>query len=78
VKAGLDAKKAGGETAVAEWKARRDVERLEHRAERAEEYAGATMLFAWGAVQEANAAILDAIVARTDAAEAKLHATARN
>ena len=71
MKANVDAKKASADSAVAEWKAKRNVERLEHRADIAEDYATATVDVAWGAFQEATAAILDAIVARADAEEAK-------
>jgi hypothetical protein len=45
-------------------------------AEPAGAYTTATTMFAWGAVEEANAAILDAIVARADADEARGKATA--
>ncbi len=74
VKTGAEAKKAEAASAIAEWKTRLDLQRLEHRADHAEEYASATTLFAWGAVQEADAAILDAIVARADFEEAKIRA----
>jgi hypothetical protein len=77
MKASLDAKKAEADTTVAEWKARREVERLKHRADRAEEYASSVVVVAWGAFQEANAAILDAVVARADADEAKQGAPAK-
>ena len=72
MKVGLEAKKTGAEATIAEWKAKLDLHRLEGRAEHAEEYATATTLFAWGAAQEASAAILEAIVARADAEEAKV------
>jgi hypothetical protein len=76
MKAYADAKKATVETAVSEWKAKRNVERLESRADDVEAYAATAVAFAWGAVGEANAAILDAMVARADADEAKEAATA--
>jgi hypothetical protein len=56
------------ETAVSEWKAKRRVERLESRADDLEAYAATAVAFAWGAV---DAAILDAMVARADADEAR-------
>jgi hypothetical protein len=71
MKANVEAKKASADAAVAEWKARRDLDHLEHRADRAEDYANAAVVVAWGAFQEATAAILDAIAARADADEAK-------
>jgi hypothetical protein len=46
------------------------VEQLLRRAERAEDYATAAVLFAWGSAEEAGAAILEALVARIDAEEA--------
>ena len=76
MKTGAETKKAEAASAIAEWKAKLDLQRLEHRADHAEEYATATTLFAWGAVQEADAAILDAIVARADFDVAKGRAVA--
>lgn len=75
MKTGAGAKKAEADSTIAGWKTRLDLQRLEHRADGAEEYATATTLFAWGAVQEADAAILDAIVARADFDEAKERAS---
>jgi hypothetical protein len=46
------------------------VDRLVARAERAEEYASAALRFAWGSIEEASFAVLEAIVARVDANEA--------
>jgi hypothetical protein len=73
MKANVDAKKSSAAAAVAEWKAKRNIERLEHRADIAEDYATAAVDVAWGSFQEATAAILDAIVARADAEEAKVN-----
>ncbi len=67
----LDAKKAQTDATVAEWKAKRDVQRLERRAEDAEEYASAAFVIAWEAINEADAALLEALAARIDAEEAK-------
>ena len=44
-----------------------DVERLLGRADQAEEYASAALQFAWGSMEEASSAILEAMVARLDA-----------
>ncbi len=60
MKAALDAKTAD-----------RTVGRLQHRAERAEEYAAAALVVARGAVEEAHAAILAAAAARADADDAE-------
>jgi hypothetical protein len=46
------------------------VEQLLRRAEQAEDYATAAVLFASGSVEEASAALLEALVARIDAEEA--------
>jgi hypothetical protein len=56
----VDAKKATLDAAVAAWKAERNVERLEFRAQDAEAYAAAAVALASGAVDEANAAVLEA------------------
>ncbi|BAY23958.1 hypothetical protein NIES2100_37510 [Calothrix sp. NIES-2100] len=50
---------------VEEWKASREVKKLEHRAGKAEDYA-ATFL-AMAKMEEAEKAILEAIAARLDA-----------
>jgi hypothetical protein len=71
MKANVEAKRSSADAAVAEWKAKRNLERLEHRADIAENYATAAVDVAWGSFQVATAAILDAIVARADAEDAK-------
>jgi hypothetical protein len=64
---------ATGGASVVQSKAPRDVEQLLRRAERAEDYATAAVLFASGSAEEASAAILEALVARIDAEEAMVN-----
>jgi hypothetical protein len=64
MKASMD---AGEAAAAGERRAERNVERLQHRAAHAEQYAFAALVVAWGAIEEAHAAILDAAAARADA-----------
>ena len=71
MKVQAEAKKSETDAAVAEWKAGRELERLELRADAAERYANAALVVAVGAIEEAHAAILDAIAARQDAEGAK-------
>lgn len=71
MKVRADAKKVETDAAVAEWKARRDLERLDRRADDAERHAAAALVVAVGAIEEADAAVLDAMTARRDAEEAK-------
>jgi hypothetical protein len=52
---------------ISQWKAKREVRKLNARADRAEDYAADAIDFAAAAVDEADAAILDAVVARLDA-----------
>ena len=56
--------------AVQEWKAKRQAELLELRAEDAESYADATTAIAEAAIEEARTAALEAIEARREADEA--------
>jgi hypothetical protein len=70
MKVRAEAKKAETDATVAEWKARRELKRLERRADDAEQYANAALVVAVGAIEEAHAAILDAITARQDAEDA--------
>jgi hypothetical protein len=55
----------------AKWKAKREAKKLSARAERAEAYASDTVALALASIDEAEAAILDAVVARMDADAAK-------
>jgi hypothetical protein len=74
MKAGVEAKKAGADNSVADWKAKLNIQRLEHRAVLAEDYATAVTVIAGGALEEANLAIYDAMIARADVEVAKAQA----
>jgi hypothetical protein len=52
---------------VEEWKASREVKKLEHRADQAEGYANTTIFLAMATMEEAETATLAAIAARLDA-----------
>ncbi|MFH7024084.1 MAG: hypothetical protein ACHBN1_01430 [Heteroscytonema crispum UTEX LB 1556] len=52
---------------VEEWKASREVKKLEHRAGKAEDYAATATFLAMATMEEAEKAILEAIAARLDA-----------
>jgi hypothetical protein len=67
LKARADQKVAESMEAINEWKAKREVRKLNARAERAEEYAGAAMVLALVSIDEAEQAILEAVAARMDA-----------
>ncbi len=56
---------------IAEWEHQHEVEKLERRADRAEEYAASAVYLASAAIDEAELAILDAIGARLLAEDAK-------
>jgi tRNA G10 N-methylase Trm11 len=66
----VEAKKTETTALVAEWKANRDRKKLEKRAERARKYAEACMEVALFSAAEAEEAILVAVAARRDAADA--------
>jgi hypothetical protein len=68
--AAVVASQATSAAMVADWRAHGEVEKLVSRAERAEDFALAAVRFAWGSMEEACAAILEAVVARFDADEA--------
>lgn len=65
----LEAKKSELHSQIDEWKAKREVEKLVSRADRAENYAASAIVFAAAAVQEAQIAVLEAIEARIAADE---------
>ncbi len=67
----LAAKKAQSDATIAEWKAKGDAKSLEEEAAWAEDYATLVFEVASQAVDEANAAFLDALEARRDAEVAK-------
>jgi len=56
--------------AIAGWKQRREVAKLQRRAERAEDYAIDAVTFAAADFEEAEAAVYDALTARFEAEEA--------
>lgn len=64
-------KKAETEAKITGWKTRRELDKLERRAEDAEEYAAHAVLVAVSAVDEADVAMLEAIAARIEADEAQ-------
>jgi hypothetical protein len=66
-----DQKMAETREGINEWKAKREVRKLNARAERAEAYAEATMVLALASIDEAEEAILDAVAARKDAEAAQ-------
>jgi hypothetical protein len=55
------------QSSVDEWKASREVKKLEHRAEKAEDYASTSVFLALAMIEEAEAATLTAICDRMDA-----------
>jgi chromosome segregation ATPase len=60
--------------AVSEWKAKRETRKLNARADRAEAYAADAIDFVVASIDEAELAILDAVMARIDAdADAIVH-----
>jgi hypothetical protein len=76
MKANLEAKKAEADASVTDWKAKLDIKRLEGRAELAEDYAASALYFACDAVEDASAAIYDAMLARAEAFDVRQRATA--
>ena len=67
----LDSKKQESDDAIAQWKHNREVEKLEKRADKAEDNAAACVVIAAAAIDDAQFAILEAIGARLLAEEAK-------
>lgn len=66
MKANLEEKKAETEANIAQWKQQRHVKKLDRRAERAEEDAYWSVLWAADAIDQANLATLEAVAARID------------
>jgi membrane protein involved in colicin uptake len=60
-------KKSEGAAAIEQWKADREAKKLAHRADEAESYAAAEIEIAAATIDEAEQAVLEAIVARMDA-----------
>lgn len=52
---------------IEEWKTSREIQKLEHRADKAEDYAATMIFLAMATMQEAEEATLAAIAARLDA-----------
>ena len=77
VKAWADGKKAVTAENIAEWKAQRQVRKLTDRADDAESYAVAAMQIAAAAVDAAETAAVEAVVARIDADAAQSPATTK-
>jgi hypothetical protein len=67
LKARAEQKVADTKEAVSEWKAKHETRKLNARAERSEAYAADAIDFALASLDEAEEAILDAVVARLDA-----------
>ena len=67
MKAWAEEKKIMTQDKIAQWKRERDTKKLASRADRSEDYAIAAMQFAGAAIDEAEKATVEAIVARMDA-----------
>lgn len=76
LKARAELKIAQVKDAVQEWKANREINKLNARADRAEQYAADAVYVAIAALNEAEEAIFDAVVARMDADSVGAHAAA--
>jgi hypothetical protein len=71
IKEWADEKKAATSDKIAEWKAKRDLSKLQGRADNAERYAAAASAVAVAALDEAEEAALEAWLARRDANSAQ-------
>ena len=67
IKKWVDERKASAQEKIAEWKSKRDMSKLQSRAESAERYAAATAFMALAAIDEAEEASLEAWLAGKDA-----------
>ena len=67
MKSWIDEKKEMTQDAIAQWKAQRNAKKLGSRADRSEDYAVVATQYAGAAIDEAERAVLEAIVARMDA-----------
>jgi hypothetical protein len=70
-KAWFEEKKTATSEKIAAWKSQHDVKKLASHAESAEQYAVASMQLAAAAVDEAERAAVEAVVARMDADDAQ-------
>ena len=77
VKAWAQEKKTITSDKIAEWKAQRQVKKLVDRADGAASYAAASMQVAAAAVDEAERAVVEAIVAQMDSDAVQAPATAK-
>ncbi|WP_373547130.1 hypothetical protein [Chamaesiphon sp.] len=73
LKTQFEEKEAEVRSSVDEWKASREINKLEHRAEKAEDYAATSVYLALAMMEEAEAATLTAICNRMDAQVAAGH-----
>ena len=71
IKAWADEKKAATSDRIAEWKAKRELSKLQGRADKAERYSAAVSAVAVAALDEAEEASLEAWLARQDANSAQ-------
>lgn len=71
VKSYLEERVAETQHDISDWKKRREIKKLERRAERRENYAADTVFFAMAAIDEANVAVLEALDARLDVEDAE-------
>jgi predicted butyrate kinase (DUF1464 family) len=67
LKTQFEEKESELESNIEEWKAGQEVKKLEHRADKAEDYAATTTFLAMAMMEEAEKATLEAIAARLDA-----------
>jgi hypothetical protein len=67
LKAQFEEKESELKSDVEEWKSSRKVKKLEHRADKAEDYAATAIALSIATIQEAEEATLTAIAARLDA-----------
>jgi hypothetical protein len=77
VKNWVDERKTVTRDKVAEWKTKRETNKLHNRADRAERYAAAASEIAGAAVDEAERAALEAWLARQDAISAQVKQATR-
>lgn len=71
VKGWMEGRKTATADKVAEWKAKHETSKLQHRADQAERYAAAAMDVALADLDEAEEAALEAWIARQDAHSAQ-------
>jgi chromosome segregation ATPase len=67
MKSWVNEKKEMTQDAIAQWKSQRNAMKLAGRADRSEDYAVAAIQFAGVAIDEAEKAVIEAVVARMDA-----------